>query len=402
MRNVFLALLTFYLSFGLQTLSGKSRIATVPFKMLGTYMVLEVQFNGSSKLNMILDSGASATLITELTQEDSLTLHYSSEVEIKGLGSGQGVMAYCSHLNELKAGKIRLNNQTIYVLKNNSFNLSNHAGTKINGILGSDFFANNLVKINYDTQTITLFENEGYQIPKGYEPISMTLDKKKMYVTLPVIGADWKVHNALLLLDTGAEVTAWFRSFGEDHIPIPDKRIHRYIGEGLNGIIEGQIGQINQISIRNHILSKPVVAFPDSSSISEILSTSDRDGILGGQLLYRFNLIFDYPNKTLWIKKNSNFNKPFGYNITGLELLLENKFLALPEVCNVGKNSPAERAGIKVGDQIFQVNNQNTLKIKINDIRRIFETPSRRPLELILLRKDSTIHAKIEMLDLLK
>lgn len=364
-------------------------------------MIVEVRINGSTTLNMILDSGATATLITELTQEDSLSLQYTSLYEIKGLGTGPGVMAYRSQMNDLKAGSVRLTNQTIFVLKENIFNLSNHVGCKINGILGADFFKNHVVRINYSTQRITLYDSETYQVPKGYEPIAMTIEKNRMYITLPVTGSNWKVHKATLLLDTGAEVTAWFRSFGENHIAIPEKNIYRYIGQGLNGVIEGHLGRINQINMKGYILNAPVVAFPDSTSIAEVVSISDREGIIGGQLLNRFNLIFDYPKKTLWIKPNSNFKKPFNYNIAGMEISIENRFLALPEVCNVSKNSPADRAGILVGDQIFKLDEINALQTDINEIRLRFMTRSKKPVKLILLRGDTTIYAEMEMVDLL-
>jgi len=365
-------------------------------------MIVEVSINGSTKLNMILDSGATATLLTELTEEDSLALNYNSLIEIKGLGTGPGVMAYRSQGNELRAGKIKLGNQTVYVLRENIFSLSNHVGYKINGILGADFFQNNVVRINYNTQIITIYESESYKTPKGYVPIAMTIDKNRMYITLPVTGSNWTVRNATLLLDTGAEVTAWFRSFGDDRIEIPEKRIYRYIGQGLNGVIEGHLGRINQINMKGHTLKAPVVAFPDSLSIAEVISVADRDGIIGGQLLNRFNLIFDYPKRTLWIKPNSNFKKPFTYNIAGLELSIENRFLALPEVCNVSKNSPADRAGILVGDQIFKINEMNALQTNINDIRLRLMTVSKKPVKLILIRGDSTVHAQMELVDLLK
>jgi len=402
MKNVTLFFALICLSFCLLPTYGKSRIASVPFKVVGSYMIVEVRINGSTKMNMILDSGASATLITELTEEDSLSLNYNSLIEIKGLGTGSGVMANRSQFNELRAGKIKLTNQTVYVLKENIFNLSNHVGYKINGILGADFFQNHIVRINYNTQVITLYDSKTFEVPKGYEPISMSIERNRMYITLPVTGSNWKVHQATLLLDTGAEVTAWFRSFGENHIEIPKKNIDRYIGQGLNVVIEGHLGRINQISMKGHILNAPVVAFPDSLSIAEVISISERDGIIGGQLLNRFNLIFDYPKRTLWIKPNSNFKKPFTYNIAGLDLSIENKFLALPEVCNVSKNSPAERADIRVGDQIFKINELNALQTTINDIRLQFMSISKKPIKLILLRGNATIYTEVEMSDQLK
>jgi len=376
---------------------GKSRIASVPFQVVGTYVVVEVTINGSSKLNLILDSGLSATLITELRAEDSLTLNYSSEYEIKGLGPGTGIMSYRSINNTIKAGKINIPNSQVFVLRENIFNLSNHVGSKINGILGADFFEGRVVKINYNTHYITFYDAKTFEVPKGYSPIQMIIEGHKMFVSLPVADVDWSVKNAIMLLDTGAEVSAWFRSFGNAPFQIPSKKMHGYIGQGLNGMIEGYMGRVNQINMGGNILRNPIVSFPDSISIAEAISASERDGTIGAQLLNRFNLIFDQSRKMLYVKPNVNFKKPFSYNIAGIELIIENKLFALPEVCNVRKDSPAELAGVQVGDMIFQINELSGLKTNINEMKKIFELSNRKFLYLTVLRGSKTIDFKIEM-----
>ena len=45
----------------------------------------------------------------------------------------------------------------------------------------------------------------------------------------------------------------------------------------------------------------------------------DRNGSVGGEVLKRFNMVFDYPNNKLHLK-NANFKNPFQYNLAGIEL----------------------------------------------------------------------------------
>src|SRR5690606_34095109 len=62
------------------------------------------------------------------------------------------------------------------------------------------------------------------------------------------------------------------------------------------------------------------VAFPDSSSIHIARKYRDRNGSISGELLKRFNIVFDYANEKVTFKKNSQFKAPFHYNKSGIVL----------------------------------------------------------------------------------
>ena len=62
----------------------QSQITSLPFEMVGTYVVVTVHINTSTPLRFILDSGLSNTMITEVGPADSLSLHFSDKVRIKG------------------------------------------------------------------------------------------------------------------------------------------------------------------------------------------------------------------------------------------------------------------------------------------------------------------------------
>lgn len=203
-----------------------------------------------------------------------------------------------------------------------------------------------------------------------------------------------------MLVDTGAELAAWFLSYGKKALTIPEKRVRGFIGQGLNGEISGYMGRMASIKLGEKELKNAIVTFPDSVSIDDIATESDRDGTLGSQLLNRFNLIVDTHNNLLYLKPNANFKKKFTYNIAGLEMVQQTFFLRMPEVIVVWKNSPAELAGIKVGDQILEVNGRKSYELDINEIRRIFETPAR-SLHLLLQRDENQISVKLNMRSLL-
>jgi len=407
LRNIFhilvkmriIALLFFVISLplGLFARNSPTKIASIPFQVVGSYIVVEISINGSSPLNLILDTGVSYTIITELFKEDSLTIKYSEKSKLNGLGPNEEIMAYKSNGNNLSSGRMRMTNQTVYVLEKDLFNLSRHVGFKINGLIGSDFFENKIVNIDYNKKKITFYENESFVAPKKYISVPLIMLGHRMFISLPVTGPDWVTKDALMLLDTGAELSAWFRSYGENPIKIPSKKIRGYIGHGLNGEVYGDFGRIYMIKVGSHILYDPIVSFPDSVSISEAIFRTKREGTIGSQILSRFNLIFDQPNNKLYLKPNWNFKKPFSYNIAGIEVVEDDFNFQMPEVINVRVDSPAEHAGVKVGDRIYQINGLESFKTNINEMRKLFETSSKAPLRLVLLRGNQTVDVKIEM-----
>jgi len=392
-------LLLFYLSLSLVAIGEncKSKISSLPFDMVGSYMVVDVRINNSPKLKLILDSGVSTTLITELNRDDSISLKYTEKTSIKGLGSGNNLLALTSMGNTLQAGKMNMVNQTIYVLEQDIFNLSKHTGTKINGILGSDFFEGHIVKIDYNNRRITFFRNDSFNVPLGYSTIPMIQESHKMFIQVPVTESNGTIRESKMLVDTGAELAGWFRSYGKKPIQIPARKIHGYIGQGLNGEIKGYFGRIPQINMGGFLLKNPVVSFPDSISITDAIFASDRDGTIGSQILSRFNLIFDQKNGLLYLKPNWKFKKVFSYNIAGIELILSDPVLVLPEVLHVWKDSPAEFAGVKAGDRIFEINGLSGFKSNIQEMKKTFEKESDRPLEMLLLRGEKTIKVNVEM-----
>ncbi len=373
------------------------KIGSIPFEMVGTYVVIRGKINDSSPLNLILDSGIRNTIITELLPGDKITLNYSDVKDLMGLGGGNRLEAYSSNFNTLTFGKMKLQSKTVFVLKEDIFNLSKHTGTKINGLIGVDFFQDCIIEINYTEKRVSFYDNQSFVEPKGYSKIPLTVESQKMFMNLSVLESDSTKRQVKMLIDTGAELNAWFQTHKKNSVHAPAVGVRATIGQGLNGEIVGKIGRLPQICFGNQCIKNAIVSFPDSASIAEIVENSDRDGTVGSQLLSRFNLFIDYPQKQFYFKPNGNFNNSFSYNIAGIEITQILPSVPQTEVWKVWENSPAAKAGVLEGDQIIEVNGQRAFQLNINDLKKIFETPSKSPMDLIVLRKDKEVSVRIDM-----
>lgn len=395
---IILSLLALNFTFGY---SKNKKIASFPFEMLGSYVVIDVRINHSSSLKLILDSGIKNTLITELFDEDNLELNYTDTVDMQGLGDEYQLKALRSKENVVKIGKLQLKKSIIYFLPHDAFNLSMIVGQKINGILGSDIFKNYVVDINYGMMRINVFSPENYEAPAKYEWLPMEIaGQNKMFIHVNVKEENAEDYKKVkVLLDTGAETSAWFQTVREDQVKVSEKHIYGVIGEGLNGEILGNFSRLKELCMGSYCIPNPIVAFPDSASIMDAVQLAGRDGSVGSQILKRFNMIFDYQNKRFYFVKNHFFRDPFQYNIAGVELVQTVLFFPVFEVNKVWKNSKAEKAGIKVGDMIFEVGGEKTYFKTLSEIKKIFSTSSKKPLKLLVKRNDDFIKISLDMKD---
>ncbi len=397
MKKVIIITCYFFLAIHLNANRQGKVVASIPFEMVGTYVVITTRINNSSPLNLILDSGVGHTIITELLPGDKITLNYSNVKELLGLGLGNHLEAYSSDYNTLRIGKLKLEPKSVLVLKEDIFNLSKHTGYKINGLIGVDFFLDYIVEINYTQKRVRFYEKNSFKEPIGYDKIPLTIEGKKMFFQLSVIESDSTKKDVNMLIDTGAELNAWFQTYKKESVTLPKVGIRATIGQGLNGEIKGEIGRLPQICFGKYCLKNPIVAFPDSASIADIVESSHRDGTVGSQLLSRFNCFIDYKDKQFYFKPNGYFDRPFGYNIAGIEITQVIPSLPQTEVWKVWENSPAATAGVKEGDQIIEVNGQIAFQYTLNELKRIFETSSKYLLKLTLLRDNKEVRVQIDM-----
>jgi hypothetical protein len=398
MRKIYFILLFGLLIWVTNLVARNKPVAVIPFEMVGKYVVVKVRINDSSPLRFILDSGVRRTIVTELFPEDNLSLVYDDQRQIQGLGQGLTLDAAESKSNKIVLNrKISISDKTIFVLKEDIFNLTRQTGTKINGLLGFDFFSDYITEIDYSKRKIKFYKRESFVPPSDFGRMPMTIENQKMYIQLSILETVSERRAIKMFIDTGAELSAWFQTLTNKAIEIPEKSIQGRIGQGFSGEITGYFARVPQICIANFCVKDPVVAFPEPAAISEIIKNSDRDGTIGSQLLSRFDLIIDVFSKNFYFKPNRNFKKPFVYNIAGIEVLQTLIQLSYFEVVNVWNDSPAQKAGVKTGDIVLEINNVNIFKYSLSELRGYFEKPSKRPLQLLLSRDGKKILVKINM-----
>ena len=102
----------------------------------------------------------------------------------------------------------------------------------------------------------------------------------------------------------------------------------------------------------------PTYLYQDDNNITSYPFTG---GLVGNDLLRRFNVIFNYPQREVHLLPNSHFYDQFDYAYTGLGIYyIDGKI----KVIDIIEGSPAEKAGFKIDDEIISVGNNVSLDIQ--------------------------------------
>src|SRR5690606_41713651 len=97
--------------------------------------------------------------------QDSVPLENGSKVYVTRIGIEDGVEGIIAVCNELLVGNTLIDSlHNIYVVHGDGLVRSSHIGVPINGILGSHFFEDYMIKVDYLKKRISIYD--AYEYPE--------------------------------------------------------------------------------------------------------------------------------------------------------------------------------------------------------------------------------------------
>jgi len=205
----------------------------------------------------------------------------------------------------------------------------------------------------------------------GYEPLACNLAVDSgAYSALRLYRPYLKKHHLLEL-----------------HAPLIDS-----FGFGLGGEFPEKLGRVSSLRIGSLAVKEPVTSFSDARSGAT--SGSDYDGTIGGAVLDRFKVIFDYPHQQIILEPTSSFSSTWRVDTSGLILRASGAHLTTISVLHVLGNTPAAAAGIKEGDIIMSVDGQDSSRLGLEGMRRLFANSGDYHLQLRSGQQNREIHLR--------
>ncbi|RMG24622.1 MAG: PDZ domain-containing protein [Bacteroidetes bacterium] len=225
-----------------------------------------------------------------------------------------------------------------------------------------------ILRLDFDRQQIEVFTDGEYLPEPEAEVLEFELSRK-----IPVIYAELSLNEretveGRFMLDTGAGAALILNSPFVQRLQLIQRTQPRYLQRSFglsNQYMESYMGRMAGIGLGSYYFSalptKLSMAFQGVESLEEI------DGIIGNELLKKFNLTFDYRDQLIFIHPSRYFDEPLRVDCSGLKLQYDSTFTAI-EVLDVIAASPAGEAGLRPGDVLRELNGQPVQQLALEAI----------------------------------
>lgn len=373
-------------------LKGTS-VCRIPFEMQSNLIIVPITINNSDTLRFILDTGVSTTIITDPLALKNQNLKFTRTVKLTGAGEGQDLEASVAISNTLKMGEMRATYQNIVVLKEDILHLSEYVGVPIHGIFGYEVFNSFVVTIDFQNRQIVLTRPNKYKYkPKYGERYPITIEDTKPYAQMIALVDNGKEMPIKVLIDTGAGHALSLEQTKDMKIQLPEKVIRAQLGRGLSGVINGSLGRVSQIRFGKFIINDVITSYPDSVAFGlKLVGRAERQGNIGCELLRRFRVTFNYPEKYIVLKPiKKRLKESFEHDMSGVELRAKSDNLRKYYIENIIKDSPAWAAGLKEGDELLFINNSPAGEMSISEIYKLLQKGEGKEIS-VLVRRDGNI-----------
>lgn len=364
-------------------------ITKFPFRQYsGGVMVIGARFgNIPDTLNFILDTGSGGISLDSATCEEFRIPLTPTDTTITGIGGIRKVPFVFNQ--ELHMPGLTIKHLNFHV--NDYEVLSSVYGEKVDGIIGYSFFSRYIVKLDFDSSMIEVYNPGKYNYPKE----GTTLHP--LFTALPVQWLnlkDKRKSSFNFYFDTGAGLCFLLsEQYAKDSsILLSRKKPVVTQAEGMGGRLQMRLTTVKEVKIGPYkFRNVPTYLYND---VYNVTSYPFVGGLVGNDLLRRFNVVLNYPNREIHLKPNSHFNDFFDYAYTGFGIYWINGKILVEDVI---PGSPADLAKIKVGDEIYSVGADFSHNIQA--YKNILQTPNE-DIKIILIRNDKSVLVNLRTLSI--
>ncbi len=329
-------------------------------------------------LNFILDTGSGGISLDSATVSELNIPTEPSDRTIRGI-------AGIRRVDFLYNARLHLPGLSIDSLNfhvNDYEILSSVYGIKIDGIIGLSFFSRYIVHINFDNTIITVYTPGKYRYRKKGTVL------KPLLTSIPIVQSrfsEWGTFDARFYFDTGAGLCYLLsESYVNDSMVFKaNKKSFQTQAEGLGGKASMRLTTVKRVKLgRYRFKHVPTYIYDDVYNITAYPYLA---GLIGNDLMRRFNMTINYPKKEIHIVPNTHYHSRFDYAYTGMSIYMIEGRIVIEDII---ENSPAARAGIQSGDVLIGV--ENDLSGNIQSYKNLLQVPKKK-LKLLINRREELI-----------
>jgi Aspartyl protease/PDZ domain len=340
-------------------------------------------------LNFILDTGSGGISLDTLTASYYKLKIEPSEKTVKGIGGIRPLTFYRGGTLHFKG--LDVDGLDFHI--NDYQILTEVYGLRLDGIIGYSFLRRYIVAIDYDKQMLSVYAPGKFK----YSRTGTFLNP--VFTSIPVTRhevSDDRTYNGNFYFDTGAGLCLMFsEQFMKDSVFLNKKRktVSTQV-EGLAGKITMRLSSIKSVKIGAYRFKRvPIHIYDDSVNV---FSYPSLIGLVGSDLLRRFNIVINYPERLICLTPNTHLRDAFDYSYTGMNYYFIDGKVVITEV---QQGSPAEKGGFQPGDIIFGI--ESNFSNNIQQYKTMMQTPGQR-VKIIVFRNNQPLLLELKVGSILK
>lgn len=368
---------------------------TFPFEITSNKPFVQVRINGSAPQWFVLDTGCRGGSIIARDCADRLGLVRGSETATR-MGAGQGVSVALSATGPvtLDVAGDTLGSPGLYVIPFDHVNA--YEGRAIAGLLGEDYMRRHVVEIDYASRTIRSYDPGTYRYRGEAPPVPITFDRGLVVARALMTAPGREALECRVVIDTGVRTTVvWYHPFVSEHglLATQSRTVEGTIGGGVGGETRGDIGRLASLRIGALELRSPTVVF--SRDTSGVFAGRSEDGIVGGAILRRCKVTFDYPHQRIMLEPYADSLAAFDDDMSGMFLVSPGPEFVRRTIQSVAAGTPASEAGLSRGDEIVSVDGQAASGMTLDELRERFRRVDQ-VMRLVIRRGADTLRVEVK------
>ena len=368
----------------------------VPFELVDNRIFVGVWLEGKGPFRFILDTGGYGGLSLETAR--SIGAKLGNEVE--GRGAGESVVKAWETV--VKETRIKGDGQGGLVLKEQDFRVFDFSDMRhvfgpetFDGIIGLPVFSQAVVRVDYARRRLTFTKPSSFSYRGKAAPVGFELEW-----FLPIVRAEVDGLPCRLGLDTGDRSAFTLKGPFVEGQHLRERYAPKFeavTGWGIGGPIRSQVVRLPLLKFAGFEFRGTLTRL--SLQRSGAFNANDTAGNVGGALLKRFAVTFDYPRRRLYFEKNGGRDRPDPYDRAGLWLSGSADGRAF-EVYDVVARGPADEAGLKVGDRVIAVDGSGVEGLKLIETREGLKDARRKSVRLTVQSGATTREVVLRLRDL--
>jgi Aspartyl protease len=334
-------------------------LAILPLTSAGGMIFVPVGTDSAPPHLWLLDSGFETSVVNR-RYADSLRLlaYVHGPQAVPGGHTDIGVVPGI----QLHVGQTMFRPESLAVI--DLHNVEPLLGLPYAGILGHDFLARYVTRIDYDRQVVELFAPHTFVYSGTGRPMPVWIEADQPFA-LGLLYANGRTVPAKLKLDTGSlDVLGLNGSFVQQtELTRGSPRRVPALGAALGGSVAAYLIRLDSVTIGGTTVARPVAGYS-----AETERRGDA-GTVGMGLLSHFNLVFDYARRRVIFEPTARTARPIEYDASGLLLTSSAPGFQGITVLAVDPGSPGDAAGIHAGDSLMAIDATSPTRLGLSGVR---------------------------------